>query len=219
MALQEFERRLERLVEGVFAKAFRSRLTPVEIGRRLVREMDIRRTAGVRGLIAPNRFTVAISADDHESFASFENALVDELAAYAREHAKEEGYTFVGPVEVSLDADPGLGKGQFLVASEIVEGEGGGPVGVLVLGDGTRLPVGDEPLTIGRHADCDVVLNQQEVSRNHAEVRRRDGGFVIVDLDSMNGTRVNGRGVKEQRLEDGDEIEVGRVARIRFEAS
>ena len=219
MALQEFERRLERLVEGVFAKAFRSRLTPVEVGRRLVREMDIRRTAGVRGLIAPNRFTVAVGNDDHENFARFENALLDGWAGYCREHAKQEGYSFVGPVEVSLELDDGLGRGQFLVASEIVEGEGGGPVGVIVLGDGTRLPVGDDPLTIGRHADCDIVLNQQEVSRQHAEVRRGDGGFLIVDLDSMNGTRVNGRGIKEQRLEDGDEIEVGRVARLRFEAS
>lgn len=219
MALHEFERRLERLVEGVFAKAFRSRLTPVEVGRRLVREMDIRRTAGVRGLIAPNRFAVEVGPDDHENFTRFENALLDEWAAYCRAHAKQEGYTFVGPVEVTLELDASLGRGQFLVASEIVEGEGGGPVGVLVLGDGTRLPVGDDPLTIGRHADCDVVLNQQEVSRHHAEVRRGDGGFVVVDLDSMNGTRVNGRGVKEQRLEDGDEIEVGRVARLRFEAS
>lgn len=219
MALQDFEQRLERLVEGVFAKAFRSRLTPVEVGRRLTREMDIRRTAGVRGLIAPNRFQVALSADDHENFASFAKALTDEFAAYAREHAKQEGYTFVGPVEVTLEVAPTLGRGEFLVASEIVEGEGGGPVGVVVLADGTRLPVGDDGLTIGRQADCDIVLSQQEVSRNHAEVRRGDGGFLIVDLDSMNGIRVNGTGVKEKRLSDGDEIEVARVVRMRFEAS
>ncbi len=76
MGLQQFERRLERLVEGVFARAFRSSLRPVELGRRLTREMDLRRTVGVRGeFIAPNHFLFELSASDRENFAAFEDAL------------------------------------------------------------------------------------------------------------------------------------------------
>src|SRR5947209_9535260 len=115
MGLQQFERRLERLVEGAFAKAFRSGLQPVEIGRRLTREMDLQRTVGVHGLIVPNRFTVAVSPTDLEHFKSFSDALVRELSEAVREHARDEGYHFVGPVEVDLESDPGLGQGEFLV--------------------------------------------------------------------------------------------------------
>lgn len=216
MALHEFERRLERLVEGVFAKAFRSRLTPVELGRRLTREMDIRRTVGVRGVIAPNRFRFSVSASDHDAFSSFEKSLLSDLAGYAREHARAEGYTFVGPVEVTIEADERRGPGEFSIDSEVVEGPGGAP-GALVLADGARVELGSDPVSIGRSPDSDVVLADAEVSRQHAEVRQRDGGYVIVDLGSMNGTKVNGVGVRERQLEDGDVITIG-AAQLRFEA-
>src|SRR5437016_12636073 len=98
MGLQQFEQRLERLVEGVFAKAFRSGLQPVELGKRIAREMDLHRTVGVRGVIAPNHFTVALSDSDQERFASFAEALTRELGEAVREHARAEGYGFVGPV-------------------------------------------------------------------------------------------------------------------------
>src|SRR5262249_18749259 len=100
MGLQRFERRLERLVEGAFGKAFRSGLQPVEIGRRIAREMDAGRTLGVRGTVVPNHFTVTLSVDDTERFAGFSEALAHELTDAAREHAREEGYGFEGPVEV-----------------------------------------------------------------------------------------------------------------------
>lgn len=218
MALQEFERRLERLVEGVFAKAFRGRLTPIEVGRRLTREMDVRRTVGVRGVIAPNSFRVAVGPADRENFAKAESALLADLAGYAREHAKDEGYVFLGPVKVTMDTDQSLGPGEFLVAGEMAEGPGGGPVGRLVLGDGKEVQVGEDPVTIGRHPDCDIVLSDPEVSRQHAEVRREDAGFMLVDLGSKNGTKVNGAGIDQRTLQDGDTITIGATA-IRFELS
>lgn len=220
MALQEFERRLERLVEGVFAKAFRRGLTPIEVGRRLTREMDVRRTVGVRGLIAPNDFRVAVSEEDYGSvIQKMENELRRDLSAYVREHAKEEGYRLVGPIEVAFEVDESLGAGEFLVKSEMAEGEGGGPAGALVAADGHRVQISDQPVTIGRHPDCDVVLNDSEVSRQHAEVRREDDSFVIVDLGSLNGTKVNGAGVKGARtLIDGDTIVIG-AHTLQFETS
>src|SRR5579864_8056435 len=85
MGLQQFERRLERMVEGVFARAFRSGLQPVEIGRRLTREMDLRRTIAPRGTLAPNEFTVVLSDSDRNRFAAIEDELVTELEAVAAE--------------------------------------------------------------------------------------------------------------------------------------
>ncbi len=218
MGLQSFERRLERLVEGVFAKAFRSGLQPVELGRRLTREMDARRAVGVRGVIAPNVFSFALAPADLERFAPFSEALVRELGDAAREHARSEGYLFVGPVEVELHEDASLTAGIFLVTSELREAEGGVPVGALVLPDGERVIVADEPLTIGRLNECDVVLADDSASRRHAEVRRRENDIVVVDLGSTNGTRVNGERVTERRLVDGDQIVIGSTS-LRFEAS
>ena len=218
MGLNQFEQRLERLVEGVFAKTFRSGLKPVELARRLTREMDLHRVVGVSGLIAPNHFDIAISPSDYEQFESYAEALTRELSDAVRAHAREETYAFVGPVHVEINADEGVGVGEFLVASEIVEAPGGAAVGSLSLTDGTRIGIGEEPVTIGRLPECDVILGDPNVSRRHAEIRRQGTGFVVVDLGSTNGTRVNGAGVKERRLNDGDEITVGGT-KIRFEAS
>jgi hypothetical protein len=218
MGLQQFERRLERLVEGVFAKAFRSGLQPVEVGRRLTREMDLHRTVGVRGVIAPNWFEIALAPADHQRFEPFADTLVRDLGEMARGHARDEGYLFLGPVDINLDTDTSLTPGMFLVSGEVREGRGGGPVGSLVLPDGTRVPLGDDAVAIGRMPDCDVVLDDRNVSRRHAEVRRIPNGFVVVDLESTNGTKVNGAGVKERRLDDGDELLLG-SSTLRFEAS
>lgn len=217
MGLQQFERRLERLVEGVFARAFKGGLQPVELGRRLTREMDASRTLGVRGTITPNHFAFALSPKDLARFSSFEEALRRELAETAREHARAEGYTFVGPVEVALESDEHMSPGTFLLSGDVV-GTPGGPAGALVLPDKTRVVLGEDPLTIGRLPECDVTLADKNVSRRHAEVRRKDGDIVVVDLGSTNGTRVNGAGVKERVLADGDVITVGGT-QLRFEAS
>ena len=218
MGLQQFERRLERLVEGVFAKAFRSGLQPVELGRRLTREMDASRAVGVRGVIAPNAFRFVLAPSDLDRFSSFSDAMARELADAAREHARTEGYIFVGPVEVQLEADDSITPGTFLVASEVREAPGGAVFGTILLPDGTRVPIGDDPVVIGRLAECDVTVADESVSRRHAEVRLHGGDIVVFDLGSTNGTKVNGAGVREHRLKDGDEILVGST-RLRFEAS
>ncbi len=219
MGLQRFERGLERLVEGTFAKVFRSGLQPVELGRRLGREMDLRRTVGVNGVVAPNHFTVALSQSDADRFSSFIDALKRELIDSARAHAREERYTFVGPLHVELETEPSLTPGVFLVNGEVREAPGGGPVGSLVLSDGRRIDLSDKPVSIGRLPEADISLVDANVSRNHAEVRPLGNDYVVVDLGSTNGTKVNGTWVSgERRLRDGDEITVGGSV-IRFERS
>jgi hypothetical protein len=218
MGLQQFEERLERLVEGTLSKPLRSTLQPIEIGRRLTREMDLHRRVGVRGLIAPNSFTVTLSPADVDRFANFVDALSRELADAAREHARIEGYSFVGPVDVQVYEGTRLRPGRFVVTAEVVEGPEEVPAAELVLPDGRHFPLGDGPVTLGRLPDCDVVLNDPNVSRRHAEFRRTTDGVVVTDLGSTNGTRVNGVPVREQQLASGDEVTVGSTTLV-FELS
>ena len=217
VGLHGFERRLEALVEGVFSRAFRSGLQPVEIGRRLAREMDDQRTVGVHGLIAPNSFRVKLSPSDRERFEAFETTLLRELADAARAHARDEGYGFLGQVIVSLETDSVLGPGQCAITAEI-KADPDGRVGTLVTTEGRRIPVADRPVVIGRLSSCDIPLGDPQVSRRHAEVRRDTEGFTVFDLGSTNGTVVNGSPVRERRLSDGDELRIG-SATIRFETS
>ncbi|HEY3941679.1 MAG TPA: DUF3662 and FHA domain-containing protein [Acidimicrobiales bacterium] len=209
MGLQKFEERLERLVEGTLAKPFRSSLQPVEIGRRLTREMDLHRRVGVRGLIAPNVFTITLAPGDVERFANFVDALSRELADAAREHARIESYSFVGPVDVQIYEGTRLRTGRFTITTEVREADGGLSVVELVLPDGKRVELGPEALVIGRLPECAVVLGDPNVSRRHAEVRRTVDGVIVADLGSTNGTRVNGSPVREHHLVSGDEITVG----------
>jgi len=216
MGLQQFEERLERLVEGTLAKPFRSNLQPVEIGRRLTREMDLHRRVGVRGLIAPNAFAVTLAPADVERFSNFIDALSRELSDAAREHAKNEGYLFVGPVEVEIFEGSTLKPGRFTVEAEVREDADGGFLAELVLTDGRRVQIGSEPLVIGRLPECGVVLADSNVSRRHAELRRSGDSVVLTDLGSTNGTRVNGAPVRERVLISGDEVSVGST-RLIFE--
>ena len=218
MGLQKFEGRLERIVDGTFSKAFRGELHPVEIGRRLTREMDLRRRLGVHGLIAPNYFEVSLSPAEFARFESFIDALVRELEEAAREHARAEDYVFVGPVTVSILEDVRERRGRFAIVSEVEEGPSGLTAASIVLADGERVVLGPEPITIGRLPESAVMVSDPNASRRHAEIRRVGNEVVVVDLDSTNGTKVNGAAVHERKLADGDQIVIGTTV-LRFETS
>jgi hypothetical protein len=218
MGLQKFEGRLERMVDGTFSKAFRGELHPVELGRRLTREMDLRRRLGVHGLLAPNRFIIELSPTDFDRFEPFLDAMVRELEEAARDHARTEDYVFVGPVTVSCIEDPRLRRGRFSISSEVAEGPAGLRAASVVLGDGSRIVLGPEPVTIGRLPESTIVVGDPNASRRHAELRRIGNDVVLVDLGSTNGTRVNGASIGERVLEDGDEITIGTTS-LRFETS
>jgi hypothetical protein len=214
-----FERRLENAVEGAFARMFRSGVRPVELGRRLAREMDIGRSVDVRGrVLVPNDFTVELSTADHEQFSGIISSLESELASAAREHARSEGFTFAGPVHVAITAGDDVRQGAFRITGHLMAGPGGVGAGALVLPDGSRFTLDDEPVTIGRLPDCEVVLTDGRASRHHARIQPRADEFVLVDLGSTNGTRVNGMGVTEHVLADGDVLMFGDT-RLVFEAS
>ena len=220
MGLQSFEHGVERMVEGVFSRSGKGSIRPIELGRRLVREMDDHRSVDVKGRrIVPNLFEFHISPRDHTSFADIEDALVTELGEAAREHAREEGYHFMGPVSVSLLVDEASKPGRFSIASAMREGGGGTGAGTLVLPSGERLTLTGSVITVGRLADSGISLNDANVSRRHAEFRATGTSFAVVDLGSTNGTKVNGIRIEgEHQLSEGDIISFGST-HIRFEAS
>jgi hypothetical protein len=210
VGLRNFESRLERMVEGTFSRVFKSGVRPVELGRRMVREMDGRRSIGVSGkTVAPNEFTIRLSESDRAELEPIHDSLVRELCETAREHAREEGYSFLGPITVTVEGDDQLHTGSFTVAGRLVEAEGGVAVGALVLPGGQRVVLGEYLLTVGRLPECTITLGDPNVSRRHAEIRPSGAGYRLIDLGSTNGTLVNGQRVHEHQLRDGDVITFG----------
>jgi hypothetical protein len=217
VVLSGFERRLERLVEGTFGRAFRSGLQPVEIGRRVVRALDAGTQVGLRGTVAPNRFVVHLATEDHATFTTFADSLGRELADAARDHAHDRGHHFLGPVQVELVTDPARRRGDVEVVATVVEGPPGWR-GALRLPDGSRLELGDGVVVFGRLPGCTVQLSDNQASRRHAEIRADRDGYALHDLGSTNGTFVNEVRTTNHHLVDGDEIRIGSSV-VRYEES
>jgi Protein of unknown function (DUF3662)/Inner membrane component of T3SS, cytoplasmic domain len=214
--LRDFERRLGGLVEGLFSKAFRSGVQPVEIAKRIMREMEDGKSVGVSEVWAPNRFELSLSAEDAARYEQAEDAIAAELRRVIRETAAERGWGLVGPPDVTFVVDEGLKRGDLACAASLVEGEeeaaaAGGRAVVVVHEDGGERTVAlsSDSVTIGRLADCDVVLTDKGASRKHAQLRLRDGSWTITDLGSTNGTRLNGQTIQSRELSDGDKITIG----------
>ena len=220
MGLQSIERRLERMVDGVFTRRTQGSIRPIELGRRLVREMDDHRSVDVKGRrIVPNDFTIVLSPADREGFGDIEVTLTTELAEAAKEYAREEGYHFLGPVAVRLTAETKMKNGRFNVTSVLKQGAGGSSMASIVLPSGQRIGLNQGTVTVGRLPECTISINDSNISRKHAEMRQQAGEYVVVDLDSTNGTLVNGiRITGQQRLNEGDIISFGST-HVRFEAS
>ena len=246
--LQRFERRLEGMVEGAFARAFRSELQPVEVASAVQREMDDRAAIVAKGrTLVPNDFVVELAESDHDRLDVYAESLGVELANLARDYAKEQGYSFVGPVRMRFEGVPDMTTGTFRIRSGVIRGstiEGGEirlpasdlprdggrgfPGHPRLLVSGPRTPEGDggqhtyelqTPVTLlGRGTDCDLRLVDPGVSRHHAELRVEHDQVVLVDLGSTNGTFVNGRRVSVEALRDGDELQFGNT-RMRFESA
>ena len=198
MGLKRFEAKLERFVEGSLTRPFKSQLQPVEIGRRLTREMDMARRVGTRNrVVAPNIFEVRLSPEDVDRFEDYVDALVRELAEAAREHAMVEQYHLLGPVEVDIFENPRLKTGDLEITALVREGEL--PV-IITTPDGSRLTLGDgQTFVIGRLPECEITVTVS-----------------VMDLGSTNGTTVNGTKVQRAVVANGDEIGVG-TARMTIE--
>jgi len=242
---KSIEQRLEGFVEGFFTKAFRSGLQPVEVGRRILREMGDGRTVSVNKVYSPNEFRIVIGADDHARFSQMEEGLQREFSDLVIEEAKRNRWNLMGLPRVTFKENPSMGKGEFRVEATFAtarnekqrvstrEPRDGDPTStgamssataermglaasapqLLVLGDDAqpaeKITLTRDPVVIGRLSSADIVLSDSNVSRRHAELRRDDDGWAVVDLGSTNGTKVNGERVQHHLLADGDRLSFG----------
>ena len=288
--LRRIESKLEGVFEGGIGRTFKSNVQPVELARKLAKEMDDNKVISVQTVYVPNAYTVYLAPEDREQFVAYEARLRTELAGYLTEHARREGYSLPNRARVMIETADELDVGTFGIAAEMEETpppmaadapppgvrlpeEFGGEAAVpappaaapvappaapvapvvpltvdpfasaeapvapivavpapapvapaapvppppppapvaqwVLVWPGGVVPIRDTALVIGRSKDCDVPLADGNVSRRHAEIGRSADGFVLRDLDSTNGTTVNGRRVKSAPVGEGDEITLG----------
>jgi len=246
MVLRAIEHKIEALVEGVFGRAFRTNVQPVELARKLAKEMDDHRQVSVSRVYVPNEYTVFLSPDDRAQFEEYEQSLVGELQEYLSEHARRENYALLSSPRVLIETDGDLAVGEFGIATRMVQPKHGAPDTEEPLPEPEEgatmiykppVPLGTEDVSarelapqpervtlsvngrayeitkrrtvIGRSRDCDVQLEDANVSRRHAELRQEGTAYWIVDLDSTNGVELNGRRVKRAKLDRGDTLTLG----------
>jgi hypothetical protein len=245
--LKSLESMIAGVVEGTFSRVFRSEVRPVEIARKLAREMEDHQYATLSRTYVPNEYRVYLSPRDRDRFATYEDALADELAGYLLEHARRERFALLSRPQIEFETDERLRLGEFGIETAVVQPDEHEadparppdpelePIGrtmvfsaaqriaepleetaavrpqrALLIYGGRRLMVAPRGATIGRSRDCEIVIEDVNVSRQHAELRPRGGAWVISDLGSTNGTRLNGRTVNAPEVvRPGDEIEVG----------
>lgn len=244
MVLRALEQKIEALFEGVFGRAFRAHVQPVELARKLSKEMDDHKSVSVSRVYVPNEYTIYLSPTDREQFEGYENSLLSELEEYLAEHAKRESYALLTPPRVKLETDEDLAVGEFGIATRMVQPRSGQRAAepdevsepgatmiykapppadepaeepdedvrqrVAVLSwQGRRLRIDKRSVVLGRSREADIQIEDANVSRRHAELRREGSAYWIVDLDSTNGLEVGGRRVKRAKLDPGSSFTVG----------
>ena len=125
--LRTIESKIEGLFEGVFGRAFRTHVQPVELARKLAKEMDEHRSVSVSRVYVPNEYTIYLSSGDRQQFVSYEGSLVGELQEYLTEHARREAYALLTPPRVKFATDDDLAVGEFGIATRVAQPEDGLP--------------------------------------------------------------------------------------------
>jgi len=123
--LRAIESKIEGIFEGVFGRAFRTNVQPIELARWLTKEMDLHRSVSVSRVYVPNEYTVYLAPSDRAQFSSYEGSLIGELQEYLAEHARREGYALLTPPKVILATDPDLAMGESGVSARVVQPHGG----------------------------------------------------------------------------------------------
>ncbi|CAB4347341.1 unannotated protein [freshwater metagenome] len=236
--LRNLEQRLSGLVEGTFGRVFRTEVGPVEISRRITREMDQNVKVSLSRSYAPNEFVIWLSPEDRVRYDGVEDEVADELAGHLLEHARAERLTMVSRPVIEFGVDEALGLGEFGIETRVVkldelpaeepqrpppvqprEPAAAAPGRAIFEAEGTRFTISPAGAVIGRSSSCDVVLANPDVSRQHAQIAYDEvDGWIVEDLGSTNGVIVNGGRVDGSlRLTSGDQLTLGPVSG-RFEA-
>lgn len=208
--LDSFEKGLERAVNGAFAKTFRSGVQPVEIASALRSELDTKAAVVSRDrILAPNTFAVRLAPADRERLDALGATLDDELLRLVESHAKTQGYSFAGPVTISLATDEQLSTGTLRVDSRTAAGEVSWRAVVDV--EGKRHPLTKSRTVIGRGSDADITIADAGTSRRHVEILWDGERAMVRDMNSTNGTKLNGATVAEAALTPDSVVTIGRT--------
>ena len=215
------ERKLEGVVNGAFARAFKGDVQPVEITARLQKELDAeaRLLARDRKMV-PNEFTIGLSRHDYDRLVPYTRTLNSDIIPQLREYAATAGYVFNGPVTIAYELDEHLPVGRFTVGSDAVAAAASSATATairrasLVLEvNGIRHPLSAPGFTLGRGTDADVRINDPGISRLHARINVSGNGgqpsVTIEDMGSTNGIMVDGQRVQQATLRDGSRVELG----------
>jgi hypothetical protein len=221
-ALSRFEHKLEQLISGAFARAFRSAVQPVEISAALQRECDNNAQILSRDRrLVPNDFHVELSQTDLDRLAPYDTAMAQELVNQLQEHADQQSYVFPGPVTIGFESADDLTTGRFRIRSRAQAKVTGNAshtqvrrARALVEVNGTRHPLEVPGLVFGRGTEADVRINDPGVSRRHIEfvVTPRSGGadrIEVRDLGSTNGMLVDGHRITQTAVHDGTQVKIG----------
>lgn len=208
--LDNFERGLERTVNGVFAKTFRSGLAPIEITSALRRELDTKAAVVSRDrILVPNRFVVRLGRTDHTSMTAIGPSLTNELARLVQQHATAQGYQFGGAVDIRLREDTSLSEGIIRIESENAAGEIAWTPVLEV--NGQRHTITRSRTVIGRGTDADITVPDTSISRKHVEVLWDGTRAEVHDLGSTNGSKLDGAPVSQAPLAPEGVITIGRT--------
>jgi hypothetical protein len=208
--LDNFERGLERAVNGAFAKTFKSGLQPIEITSALRRELDTKAAVVARDrILVPNKFTVRLNTADYERMTGLGATLTDELTQLVQQHAAAQHYSFAGGISISFEQDPGLSQGMIDVQSVNVKGTVAWTP-VLDIG-GKRYPLVKSRTVIGRGSEADITVDDTGISRKHVEILWDGSRGQVNDLGSTNGSQLNGAPVTTAPLAPDSIIDIGRT--------
>lgn len=208
--LDNFERGLERAVNGAFAKTFRSGLQPVELTSALRKELDTKAAVVSRDrVLAPNRFVLRMSSADYARMRSMGAALTDELIDFVQKHARSQHYQFAGGISIELEEDAELSVGMLQVESENVKGDVAWTP-VLDI-NGTHYPLSRSRTVVGRGADADITVDDTGISRRHIMVTWDGHRAQVEDLGSTNGSKLDGQPLRKAILEPESVVTIGRT--------
>jgi hypothetical protein len=208
--LDNFERGLERAVNGAFAKTFKSGLQPVEITSALRRELDTKAVIVARDrILVPNKFTVNLSRSDYDRLAAIGPALIDELTLQVQTHAVAQHYAFAGGISIVLARSDQLGQGMIDIESVNVKGAVAWTPVLDV--NGKRYPITKSRTIIGRGSEADITVDDTGTSRKHVEILWDGKRGQVSDLGSTNGSKLNGIPLTKAPLEPDSVIEIGRT--------
>ena len=208
--LDNFEKGLERAVNGAFAKTFKSGLQPIEITSALRRELDTKAAVLARDrVLVPNTFRVLLAPNDYERMTAIGPSLIDELTSLVQRHAAAQHYSFAGGISITLERTDRQTEGTV----DIDSGNAQGVVEWTPVVDvnGKRHPITRSRTVIGRGHDADITVDDTSISRKHVEILWDGTRAQVNDLGSTNGSLLNGQKVSKALLPPDSVIDIGRT--------